>query len=299
MQVRAVQIVLIIVAATALGMMLRQSGKLMEPRIAAQASAIPNNAGTLPKYAKRDTVFSLGGREVELRYPKGVIRGSLLVLPGWDHSRSRWCNETQLCNQALAEGYVLILPEMHRSIYASQYFAETHADLRTEASLPWLTDTLFPLLQKRWQLLLPTGTNFLVGLSTGGRGVLQIALRTGKLFKAGAALSGDFDQTLQPNDNLMRLVYGPYEKFKSRWQTTDNPGLQASISLQTPLYLAHGKEDKVVPIFQTDSLYARLTRAGKTVEIGRNDTAGHTYGYWNSEVPHMLDFLRKYVVAEK
>ncbi|NJK84110.1 MAG: alpha/beta hydrolase, partial [Saprospiraceae bacterium] len=169
----------------------------------------------------------IGGHLVDIMQPSGEIKGNIIVLPGWDFSRKDWCQKSSLCAQALARGYRLILPEMARSVYAAEYYLETRTDWLRYPNKIWCTDSLVPALQQRYGILLPEQKNFVLGLSTGGRGAALLSLALPELFTAAAALSGDFDQTKMPADNLMRGYYGEYSKFPERWKGVDNPVYQA------------------------------------------------------------------------
>ncbi len=135
-----------------------------------------------------------------------------------------------------------------------------------------------------YQLLLPGNNNFLFGISTGARGVAMLALYSDNVFLAGAALSGDYNQLEMPNDNLVNGYYGSFEKFPERWSGKDNP--QKNINkLRIPLFLAHGKSDKIVPYSQTLDFYNAISKMNYTLGhiININDTAGHSYSFWQSE----------------
>lgn len=232
------------------------------------------------------------GMLIEVLQPTAPYRGDLLVLPGWNFSRTDWCDKSTLCTQARAAGYRLVMPEMGKSIYALCTYPETRADWRGLATLTFVVDTLLPVLQTQHKLLLSGGNNYLVGLSTGGRGVVMIALSTDSLFKAGAALSGDFDQTLQPNDNLMIGWYGPLAQFPDRWTGVDNPAKQAS-KLLVPLYLGHGRKDNIVPVQHSHALHQALQQTNPTLRtvLHIDPAAGHDYSYWNSEVQNVINFF--------
>jgi len=216
--------------------------------------------------------------------------GDILVLPGWNFSRHKWCDSTDLCVKASALGYRLILPEMGESVYSSRYFLETRSDLKKFPTLLWVTDTLIPLLQKKYNIF-SKNKNFILGLSTGARGALLIALKTNALFKAGAALSGDYDQTKIPNDNLMTLFYGSYKNFSERWITVDNPVSQVA-NLKTAFYLGHGKNDKIVPFSQTQILYDAIRKTKPDLKCALHLTNdGHNFKYWRSETDTILTFF--------
>jgi predicted esterase len=223
---------------------------------------------------------------------EGAIRGVIIVLPGWNLPVMDWCTKTSLCQKALRQGYILIMPEMAKSIYASERFPETRKDWHGYATRTWFIDTLIHYFQNTFKLLLPHNNNYLLGLSTGARGVALLSLDCPKIFKKAAALSGDYDQTQMPKDALITGYYGPIDKFPVRWKGTDNIVFRCE-ELKTPIYLGHGRADKVVPVSQTLQFVDSLAKYKPgLVKCHIDEKAGHTYDYWNSEVDNVLDFFK-------
>jgi S-formylglutathione hydrolase FrmB len=241
-----------------------------------------------------DTTIIVGSVPVDFRFPRGPSGGAILVFPGWNFSRTDICSKSGFCTKAMKQGYILVLPEMLKSVYSSALFPETRADWRRYPTLHWITDTLIPFCRKQFHIFNEGGKNFLYGISTGARGVVLVAENTGSLFLAGAALSGDYDQTSMPADRLMTGTYGPYDQFKDRWEGPDNPSLHSN-RLKIPLYLAHGKRDAVVPCQQTIDFSRKIT----TEDPGRGhilhlcDTCGHNYAFWNSQTDDVFLFFKK------
>lgn len=242
-----------------------------------------------------EQVLLIEGVQVEIRVPHGQVIGDLLLLPGWSFPKDDWCVKSSLCRKAMRKGYRLIMPNMGKSIYPSEYFPESRKDWMEYPTRTWLTDEMIPELQETYCLFEPGGKNFVIGLSTGGRGVALVALHSGSLFTAGAALSGDYDQSLLKGDNLMRGIYGSYDKFPERWEGEDNPALQAA-DFKTPLYLGHGKKDGIVPWSQTEHFYKLLRKNNPdlNVKLNLDANAGHDYAYWDSEVNNMLEFFESF-----
>lgn len=234
--------------------------------------------------------FLLGSCLVEVRDPSAPPRRVLVLLPGWNYSRKAWCEKSSLCEEALKRGYRLILLEMGKSIYASRAFPETHPEWRWYPTLSTLLDSVFPSLVEQ-RLLLP-GQSYLMGLSTGGRGVVMILAHTGMLFRAGAALSGDFDPHLDPRDRLLTGWYGPYSQ---RWDTVDNP-LRLAVQIERPLFLAHGVADRVVPYQHTQRLYEVLRREKPTLpcQLHLDPQGQHDFTFWEKYGRQALDFFERY-----
>lgn len=221
----------------------------------------------------------------------------LLVLPGWKFSRKRWFNETELLKYLKQDSIIAIAPEMHTTVYESIYFKETKLRWHKKPGMIFIEEDLIPYF-KQYHLLQENKYNFGLGLSTGARGVIMIASRNPALFFAIAALSGDFDQTITPNDNLMRLTYGEYKDFKDRWQTVDNPIYNIKQNgWQSHLYLGHGKEDTIVSIQHSNHFYEFLKNFNTKAKIKYNicDTCKHDFFYWNLELKSIFNFFNELI----
>ncbi|MFN4914159.1 MAG: alpha/beta hydrolase family protein [Sphingomonadales bacterium] len=233
--------------------------------------------------------------EFYIQVPKKDIpvKGDLLLLPGWDFSNTKWCDSTDVCKYALQKGYRVIAPQMGRSVYATRYYAQTRDDFRKFPTLPQL-DSALEWLKTNGGFF--SQKNLVLGLSTGARGVALLCERKPGWFDAAAALSGDYNQTTMPNDNLMQLTYGPYSIYRKLWTNTDNPQTDAG-KLKTPIYLGHGMKDKVVPFGQTKDFAGVLQKKNpdaSAIVLNLNKNAGHNFGYWRSELPAIWQFFEKH-----
>jgi putative tributyrin esterase len=242
--------------------------------------------------AEKDTILYITETKVEIIYPTQSPIGTILVLPGWNYPQDDICKKSNFCNLAMKKGYILILPDMQKSIYHTSRYPETRTDWLKYHTAKWLTDTVVPKLQKDLNLLKPGSNNYLFGISTGGRGVAIMAINMKNLFVAGASLSGDFDQTLDQSDNLIRGYYGEYSKFPERWVGDDNPNKNAS-KVNIRLYLSHGNNDKVVDPKQTIDFYNSLIKSSSTnghiLNIVKD--AGHNYLFWSAEYDAIFNFF--------
>jgi S-formylglutathione hydrolase FrmB len=223
------------------------------------------------------------------------ITGDVLVLPGWKYSRTRWHKETEITRYADTFGFRLVFPDMSVSSYESEYYPETTMKWARTPGGEWVRSVLLAGLSSEFGIFEKGGNNFLLGLSTGGRGVLLVALQNPGLFSGGATLSGDCDQSLMPGDNLMRALYGNYKEHTSRWETVDNPIHDILKGKWTiPLYIGHGKKDAVSPFDQSLLLYQtiRIKNPKLQCEFNAPDRAGHNFEYWKSEIPPVMKFFR-------
>jgi S-formylglutathione hydrolase FrmB len=242
-----------------------------------------------------DTTISVSGIKVDLLFPVGQPKGYILVLPGWNFPTNDCCLKSDFCSKARQKGYCLIMPDMRKSVYQTEDYKETRADWRIYPTRTWLTDTLIPFVQKRFEVLKPGQKNYLFGISTGARGVALLAIHTDSIFVAGAALSGDYNQIDMPDDNLMKGYYGNYQDFKNRWLGLDNPFMNAD-RIKIPLYLGHGNQDKIVPVNQTINFFEKLKGISPVSQhqLHISENNGHDYQYWNSEVDNVLRFFENH-----
>ena len=241
---------------------------------------------------------SMGQVKVDIFIPPGEVKGDLLVLPGWRFERSRWYKKTRLLTFAESHGYRVVFPEMNISLYASRYQKETEERIKWQkiSGGRWIKEVMIPWLQKNNKIFVKGSKNFLLGLSTGGRGVALVALQNEGLFTAGAALSGDYNQAAMPHDRLMTRMYGPFTSFKKRWQTVDNPYYEVwKGRWMMPLYLGHGTRDRVSPHSESRKFFRILKKHAPKVPVKYHEArgAGHNFGYWDSELPAIFLFFKE------
>ncbi len=248
---------------------------------------------------QKPTKHIFRGNEIWVQYPSDTVdvKGDLLLLPGWNFSNTKWCDSTDVCKTALGKGYRIIAPQMGQSIYATKYFAQTRSDLSKYPTLLWL-DSALEFLQDSCGLF--NKKNYVLGLSTGARGVAQICEKRPHFFAAAAALSGDYNQLSLPNDPLCSLVYGPITQYRKRWTEIDNPEeYLKSHTWTTPLYLGHGALDKVVPVAQTLAFGKALSKqpglaGSEMIKLHVDPAAAHTFAYWRSELPAIWLFFESH-----
>ena len=252
---------------------------------------IPN---TLPLISN-DTLISYwsGAKKIDVSIllPEAEFKGTILALPGWNYPVSHWSDSTSICEKASKEGYILVLPNMNKSIYTAKIYPETRKDWQEEVTRTWFTDSVIKTLQKDLKILLPEQQTFILGLSTGGRGALFLALDNPNTFDAGASLSGDYNPSQFTNDNLYRGFFGNNVDFKNRWEVSENP-LSMIKQLTTPFYIGHGLKDKIVPIKHSEIFFEALDDKQSHSIFHVDSTAEHNYNYWESEIDTIIHFFK-------
>lgn len=243
----------------------------------------------------KDTLFylkrNMDSISVEIRVPN-TIKGSLLLLHGWNLPSTDFCNKTLLCQKALDSGYLLIIPNFGKSTYQWENYPQTIKRFLKYPTRKWMMDTFIVHLQSEFNLLAENDRNFVYGVSTGGRGAALLALENPKIFKAAACLSADFDQSQLIGEPINTGYYGPLEKFNERWTGRDNIHNRAN-EFKSGIYLGHGVIDKVCPVSQTVNfdLEVRKVNPNLKVETHIDSTGAHDYPYWDSNTDAILAFF--------
>jgi pimeloyl-ACP methyl ester carboxylesterase len=307
-------------------------------KVSAQ-SAIADSS-LLPCFA-RDTVYYVpcNGKSIRVEIKVGRFanastrRKMLLLLPGWNFADTQWCTRTRVCDEASKRGYDVMLVEMGKSVYMDSLYPQMRADYRLHPTRTWLWNSVLKPLQKRsyftdrgipedpiktvdghvsyLSMMLPI-PSYVMGLSTGARGALLLALEHPEAFVGCAGLSGDYNPLLMKNDNLMINCLGKYDEVPWRWRGTNNIEMRVD-ALRVPMYLAHGGNDGVVPKNQTESLLLAIERSeackaraavptvysavdhyyldSKIVQSEIVVGAGHDYIFWNQAGLKALDYF--------
>lgn len=219
-------------------------------------------------------------------------RGTVILLHGWDLSPLSWCDQTSFCNELLSMGYHVIIPDMGKSVYASQYYPETVGTMAMYPQLPFVLDTLLPFLQDSIHILNSSHNNFLIGYSMGARGALAIAENTENIFSRLVLISGEYDQTLVPEDNILTMYFGSYQQFPERWEGKDNL-LRNIDKLNIPVLILHGQNDDVISAIQSDTLAKVLENKNKFYIKTIYNNYGHDFDFVQKTIKDVNVFLNK------
>lgn len=225
--------------------------------------------------------------------PHVIIKGNILMLHGWNHPSTEWCNKTSFCNKALEEGYVLIMPDYEKSNYTLAVYPETINDYKKYPTLTWIINYHIPSIQEQLHLLEEGQNNYLAGISTGARGATLLAYHMPVIFKGVASLSGDFDITGMPDEFLYYSFLGHYNNFSDRWRK-ECFAFDCK-NYNVPTYIGHGEKDKMSPVLQSKNMYDSIKKYNPEIPVIGNFPLNeeHTYDYWKSETDNILTFFNK------
>jgi dienelactone hydrolase len=245
-------------------------------------------------FPSKDTIIPKKHKELQvpvtIQYAPNA-HYNLLVLPGYGYSDIEWCAKTSLCEKAKKLGFNLIFIEVQKSLYLKQYYPQTAAAVKKYPTRTWIVDTALNELFVN-KLLNKQIKTFVLGLSTGARGAAILMLENPTIFAAAACLSGDYDPSLQKNDPLMINALGSYANNAQYWQGDNNITLRAK-EFKNPLFIAHGMQDKVVPVEQSILLKDKLLKENPRLLLQYDfpPKGQHDYAFWNAEIDKLLAFF--------
>lgn len=258
------------------------------------ASYVSNYRNKVSENEVVDTIFYLKHFDDSIRICSAraidTCKGTVILLPGWNYTFDHWIDSCDFLQTATKSGFNVIMPDVHKTIYANQIYPETRHDWSREVTRDWMNNTFLPLLHSMFKI--KNHRLYVVGVSTGGRGALFLAMENQEWFKAGAAISGDFDQSAYPNDNLYIGFFGNKSEFPERYSGIENP-LTQLIGFKIPFYFAHATDDQIVPVGHTQRLeeFLLTKNYGTNCEFHYSQSGGHNYTYWNKELTRILKFF--------
>lgn len=252
--------------------------------------SIPRGNDTIIS-AKYDCCFVV---TTEIKYPDAEteIKGTILMLHGWNLPATEWCEKTSFCDKALKQGYVLIIPDYKKSNYTLEIYPQTRAEYQKYPTITWIMKTQIPDFQQQFGLLKEGQNNMVAGISTGARGATLLAYYMPEIFKAAASLSGDFDITSMQDEFLYYAFLGYYSDFPDRWKK--ECFAYDCENYRVPTYIGHGKADNVSPVTQSTAMFDSIKLHNPELKLIGNfpEYSGHNYDYWESETDAILNFFK-------
>lgn len=238
---------------------------------------------------------------LQIYFPKNYNNGTpartLIALHNYEGSLTSWGKKTNIEHYANKYGFILVCPEMGRTIYETKYYPETTRRWNGIPGGKWVGDILLPYLQQKFSIALKKEKTGILGYSTGARGAFIIASNYPQYFSAVAGLSGDYDPISMPKDRLLTSVYGTYKNFPERWSNDDNIIKQAIHLKNTYTFIAHGEKDGMVPCDQSRLLTIRLLqlmnkdKSYYKPEFYIKVKKFHNWEFWRMMVPPMMEFF--------
>lgn len=207
----------------------------------------------------------------------------LYLLHGLSDDDTIWSRRTSIERYAERLGLAVVMPAVHRSFYTDMRHGGRYWTFVSE-ELPEVVAQLFRVSTERER-------TFVAGLSMGGYGALQLALRQPERFAAAASLSGALDLvsfTEQgQREETMRLVLGD-EPVRGSRSDLFHLLAEADVDALPPLFVASGTEDVLVG---HSHRFAEAARSRGAEVTERYAPGGHTWDYWDDVIQDVLAWL--------
>ncbi len=205
----------------------------------------------------------------------------LYLLHGLSDDDTIWSRRTSVERYAAEKGLAVVMPRVERSFYSDEVHGGAYWTFLSE-ELPAAVADLFRVSTARED-------TFVAGLSMGGYGAFQWALRAPERFAAAASLSGVLDvaSRFDDEDGLIRRVFGD---VPLRGSDSDLLALlgRADPAALPALYLACGDADALLE--QNEAFLAAASAASVPV-TATLDAGDHDWAYWDHHVQRVLDWL--------
>jgi putative tributyrin esterase len=221
---------------------------------------------------------------------QGASRGPaapvLYLLHGLSDDDTIWLRRTSIERYVAPLGLAVVMPQVHRSFYQDEAVGLRYWTFLSD-ELPSIVDRFFRVSHRRED-------TFVAGLSMGGYGALQWALRHPDRFAAAASLSGAVDLaprqqgwSLAEDPHQARRVFG-HEPLRGRDADLFTLVERSDPDALPALYVACGRHDPLYP--ENVRFVEACERAGVRVtsDFGPGE---HEWGYWDTCIQDVLAWL--------
>ncbi len=214
----------------------------------------------------------------------------LYLLHGAYGHHTDWPTLSRLVAHAAGLPLVIVCPEGENSGYMNGANGERWEDMIVR-DLPAHIEATYPVRTDR-------EGRAIAGLSMGGFGAFNLGMRHPERYCAVSTLSGafmmnrymgwmdadpQFAAALGPADGPMQREYDPQRIITEAVQT-HGPGALPMLAMDT------GTGDSVILVASNYKLHRTLTTLGVR-HTYREQLGGHTWEYWDREVPFTLQFV--------
>ena len=212
---------------------------------------------------------------------------TLFLLHGLTDDHSIWQRRTSIERYADEHHAAVVMPTTRLGWYTNTHAGERYLDYISD-ELVHAVRRMFPRLSHRRE------DTFVAGLSMGGYGALNCALKHPELFSRAASLSGALDVSVLVQ-NPMPLgkpfcwedVFGPLQDI----QGSEHDLFRTAEELQhnrPEIWMWCGTEDDLYPM----NLKMRDHLRALGYSLHYSDSPGdHTWKYWNREIQNVLKWM--------
>jgi putative tributyrin esterase len=257
-----------------------------------------------PKVTLRDVKFHSAAlsRDMEYRaiFPRDAIADEKLqaiyLLHGGGGGFRDWSNYSNVAQYA-EHGLVLIMPEGDSSYFVNE--AESPQDRYED----YIVSDLISDVERRFPVGPGRINRAIVGVSMGGFGAINLALRHPDLFEFAGGISPAIDVPGRPFSikrisqwRRFRKIFGPWQ---GQFQKENDPFLLVRSTDQTRapyLFLACGDQEGLLP---ANGEFAKLLEERRIKYEFHVVPGRHDWNQWNRQIPSLFSSLSKHFEVER
>ena len=215
-------------------------------------------------YSGGDGNFSVNA---QIYFPDGYKSGdavrTLILLHPYGKNQTEWERFSAAKRYANERRWVLVCPDMGKTVYESEYYPETSVKWQPLPGGQWIPKALIPWLRAEFSLCLTKETTGIAGVGFGARGALLAAERNPEMFGFAGGISGTYDAESVPGSNAFTNAYGKFKENKERWLTVDNVITLTPSLKDTLVFMAHGKREHGSPIEYSQIVLIKMSQLRK------------------------------------
>ena len=246
------------------------------------ATIIPRK--TLDFRTRIEVIFPQDDRD-DFRRPDKI----LYLLHGLTDDCTAWSRHSRIESYAEEHGYIVIMPEVHRSFYSNMKYGGQYFSYVTE-ELPAICEELFNIKHER-------SNTFIAGLSMGGYGAIKCGLTRSDLYAACAGFSGALDPVQFIEGDLgdsYRELYAIMDRADPWPDEADLFKLATKMSTlpkekQTRVLVTCGDEDFLI---EHNRKFNNHMKTLPTSDYKYTEWPGdHVWKFWEESLPVMFEFF--------
>jgi putative tributyrin esterase len=217
---------------------------------------------------------------------------TLYLLHGLSDDDSIWLRRTSIERYVAPLGLAVVMPQVHRSFYRDEIYGGRYWTFLSQ-ELPQICHGFFHLSRSR-------SDTFVAGLSMGGYGAFNWALRQPERFAAAASLSGVLDlagddRQIRPDEDIDPRLWPRLFNADPSQRRNSSDDLMwlleqaATTGTDLPaLYIGCGTEDAIFD--HSESFVNRARHLGLAVTVDFRP-GEHEWGLWDRMIHDVLAWL--------
>ncbi len=266
----------------------------------AQESIVLDNASMRSEILQMDRKFAIylppGYDSSSRRYPVlYLLHGAGDDQTGWVQFGEVQAIADKAIKENLATPMIIVMPDA-KSVRQG-YFNDINGTYRYE---DYFFNELIPYIEKNYRVRAEKEFRAVAGLSMGGGGSFIYALHHPEMFSSACPLSAGIRSTdpevaakqeVEKNSNInMEDALKYYQSYQAHWLINNATDAQKKAYSSVRWYIDCGDDDF---LYEGNSLIHIEMRRKEIPHEYRVRDGGHTWSYWRSALPTVLEFVSK------